>query len=332
MKVAIIDFSLKRNLSEKIKNSLDDLNVNYDSYYMESSEDLNKISSGGYSHVVVRAPCDINERKQLANEVIYLLENYTNIKVLPTLKELLPYENKRYLSLCLEMNNIPHPKTNVFFTKESATNFIKSAQYPVIYKSNIGAASSGVRIIENEKEAKSVIKKAFGLHPYMARGNAPTRKKCGITLPEVGRSEKHFVLFQKMVKFKWEWRLIKVNDYVIAYKKLQDENGFSSGSGKFGYGLPPEELLKLNEENSRKLGINVAAFDYFETEDGQFLVNEIQCLFGAKPDYKDYDSKMFDENMNPIYIQVDNGNFNVMQGDICKHEVWDLRMKEFLNI
>ncbi|MFZ3410111.1 ATP-grasp domain-containing protein [Vibrio chagasii] len=333
MKFAVVDFSLLKNLTSKVCESLDKYNITYERVNIESSSGYNRIISGDFTHVILRAPCDIYERKNVCDEVAFVLEKYTNVKIYPSIKELMPYENKRYLNFVLETCSLPFPKTNVFLNKKEAIEFVENAKLPLIYKSNIGASSSGVRFIRKTKDAKKLINNAFGYHQYIAFGNSPSKSILKVNVPEIGRAEKHFILFQEVVSFKWEWRIIKINNKILAYKKLKGTSGFASGSGKYGYGIPPHELLELNEKVFKSLDINSAAVDYFETEDGEFLINEVQCLFGAKPIYKDFSSQMFDEKMNPIYIELNEmGEFVVKQGDICGNECWDLRIKEFVKL
>lgn len=329
MKFAVLDFSLNNGFSEIIVKALEYNNINHNVLRVDNSEQvINDLLLGGYTHAILRAPCDIGERKTICDELAYSLEHFTKIKIFPKYNELLIYENKKYLSMVLSMNNIPHPKTVVYYDSSSAKKYIKKADLPIVIKMNIGASSSGVNVINKKKVALKYVNNSFGIiHSYLAKGNAPIKKKFGLKFLEKGRAERHYIIMQEYIEFKWEWRVIKNNDQYLAYKKLKGANGFASGSGVFGYELPPNDLLELTENICKKLDLNSVAIDFFETEDKGFLVNEIQCLFGAKPIVGHLSSQMINEDGHAVYYKRVDGKFDLIKGEICLFECWDMRIK-----
>lgn len=335
--IGIVDFSLSGTFTDELKNYLKSEKIKFVNVPLDTKDNmLATLLENGVTHLILRAPCDLNEKKRICDEFAYLIDNYSAIDIFPSLNELLPYENKRYLSTILTFLNIPHPKTEVFFDKKSAVSFGESANFPLIHKTNIGASSSGVSFVRSKQQLNKLINKAFGKeHPYLAKGVEPTLKKFKLNIPLKGKAEKHFLYLQEVVDFKWEWRIIKSQDKILAYRKLKSlETGFASGSGNYGFGIPPDELLELNNTVFSKLKINTAAVDYFETSDGKFLVNEVQCLFGAKPILGDQSHQMYDEDLLPIYLQWSDDlcRYEVISDtlNICEYECWKFRLSGFL--
>jgi len=110
--------------------------------------------------------------KQLYDERIYILSVVLGYEIYPSPPEIFIYENKRFLSFWLKANNIPHPETDIFYNIEEALNYIRSAFYPFVAKTNIGASGSGVKIIRSTSEAKEYIEETF-----RGRG-APVKTSC----------------------------------------------------------------------------------------------------------------------------------------------------------
>ena len=155
------------------------------------------------------------------------------------LPEIFIYENKRNLSYWLKINNIDAPKTFVFYHKNEALNYLKTATYPIVAKLNIGASGNGVKFLKNSNEAEEYIKQAFsnnGLEfksgPKLKKGNL--LKKVNKVLFKKGflsnrmkeykalsvENQRGFVIFQNFVKHDYEWRCVRIGDSYFAHKKM----------------------------------------------------------------------------------------------------------------
>ncbi|SOS48648.1 conserved hypothetical protein [Tenacibaculum dicentrarchi] len=285
MKLGILtDFYKHHELYEK---SCIELGIDYIIIDFLSSNWLNNIKENldcdGY---LVRPSHDFQEHNDVYMERLFFLNNTLNKKIYPSYNELKLYENKRNMASWLQINDICHPETKVFLNKEEALNYIDNTELPVVFKSNTGAGSTGVEIVKNKKKAYKIIKNIFGrFNPLLTLGNPKKKKKFNITIPLYGDVQKHVVLIQKFHEIKWEWRIIKIGNSYFGHQKLLDGE-FASGTGKVGWVKPPIHLLKLVKNICEKGNFYSMAIDVFETKKDEFMVNELQSIFGSYLEYQ----------------------------------------------
>ncbi|MEZ5198709.1 MAG: hypothetical protein R2764_20685 [Bacteroidales bacterium] len=272
-------------------------------------------------------PDNIQEQKSIYDERLYYLNKALGKPVYPSWESLYIYENKRNMAYWLEINKIPHPETRIFAKKKDAINFFKSAEFPLVLKTNIGAGGSGVDIIKNRSRAIQLAKKIFGrFHPAITFGRVRFSNKFhGIPLPLFGRIQKHYMIVQKFYKIKWEWRIIKIGDSYSGHQKLL-KGQFASGSGKVGWVEPPKELLLLVKDICDRGSFDSMAVDVFETNDGNYLVNELQAMFGS---YLPYQMKIEGKPGRFLYKE---GDFHFEEGEFHQHGSNLLRVKRFMEI
>lgn len=206
--------------------------------------------------------------KQFWDERIYTLKHQLNKNIFPSFDVLWLYESKRKTLNWLEVNNLPHPQTKVFFSKEEALNFINSSDFPIVSKTDQGASASGVYILKTPAQAKAKINQAF---------------KKGITLKNKGLYDRHqgYIIFQEFLPDCNEWRIIRVGDSYFCRFKIRIGE-FHSGSGDIEWAKPPQHLLDMTREISEQFEIPNINIDFFETTDGRFLINEVHALWGGK--------------------------------------------------
>ena len=220
-----------------------------------------------------------------------ILTKFLNYKIFPSLNEILIYENKRFLSYWLKANNIPHPKTTVFYSDREALGFLDSARFPLMAKLNIGSSGKGVKIIKNRREASDYIRQIFArgvksrIGPNLSKGDLINRLKAKINNPDQLKErlktyktlamnyQKGFVIFQEYIPHKYEWRVVRIGDSFFAHKKVvKDEK--ASGSLFKEYLQPPLSLLDFVRDLTDKFQFYSQAVDIFEISEGQYLVNE----------------------------------------------------------
>lgn len=105
--------------------------------------------------------------KQSAQRILYTLEHYFGIPVYPDSRTAWHYDEKTAQFYLLQALNAPTPRTWVFWDRESALNWAKKASYPLVFKLSVGAGSANVIKVHNEREAHSLIDRAFrrGIFP-----------------------------------------------------------------------------------------------------------------------------------------------------------------------
>ncbi len=242
-----------------------------------------RILESGCDGFLARPPCDYPERKAVYDERLYVLAEILRKPVYPALHEMLFYENKRLQTHVKELFGIPSPRTWIFTDKKEAAAFLRSAPYPLVSKNNIGSAGSGITILKTPGQARRHLHAVFGLGiGNLSFGKVYTKSYAGIPVPLLGSVQRNYVTLQQWHDIKWEWRLIRIGDSYFGRQKLKGDNGLASGSKKEGWVEPPRELLLMLKDICDRLRFNSMALDVFETVGGEYLVNEMQSVFGCR--------------------------------------------------
>jgi len=163
--------------------------------------------------------------------IIETLQNHTKTTFIPTLKELLLYDekvgqSKTYTSWL--------PKTWYLDDFYSARKQIDLMDYPFISKSNEGAGSSNIRFISNKNDAKLELKTIF-LEQGLARYD---RQNAGLV-------QQGYVLWQEFLPDNEnDWRIILIGKkFAWVLKRYnRPDVPFASGSGNI------EMITKLSPE------------------------------------------------------------------------------------
>ena len=307
--------------------SCKDLGIKYEVIDILSDNWINKIKSSSCDGFLCGPPCEFQEWKTIYDERLYILNKVLNRQIYPSFNELYIYENKRMMSYWLEVHGFPHPETYIICKKSDYINFLKSNRaYPLIFKTNVGSASSGVKIIRNKQSAKKYTNEIFGIfNPHLALGHLNFIQGKKFLFPSFGSIQKHYLIIQKFEDIKWEWRIIKIDDSYFGHQKLLKGN-FASGSRLVGWQNPPEELLLLVKDICETGNFKSMAVDIFETEDGRFLVNELQSIFGSYDDVQ-----MYINGRPGRYIYIDE-EFHFEEGFFNNFRSYLLRVRHFVDI
>ncbi len=241
--------------------------------------------------------------KQLYDERIYILAYILGYKIFPSPLEIFIYENKRFLSFWLKANNIPYPRTDVFYNQKDAIEFINVQNFPIVGKVNIGGSGGGVSILKTMKSALDYINRTFSgkgaprrFGPNISKGGLFKRgfhylayprdisEKLNLYKTISSHPQTDFVIFQEYIPHDFEWRVVRIGDSFFAHKKLKVSEK-ASGSLLKGYANPPFPLLDFVKKITDKHHFYSQAVDIFESGRG-FLVNEMQCIFGQSDPYQ----------------------------------------------
>ena len=333
------DHILWVKVCEEMKQSVDWTVVN-----ITKSTWLQDIVSGSFDGILATPPGNSISFKILYDERVSILNKVLGIPVFPTLDEILIYENKKYLSYWLEANRIPHPKTWVFYHESEALEFIKTKAFPLVAKTNNGASGSGVTILQSRQKAEEYLGKAFsgtGIRrqvgpKWRRKGFAKSaltklmnfnELKTKLVSYKMARAEvqRDFVLLQEYVPHSYEWRCVRIGDSFFAHKKLKYGDK-ASGSLLKGYDAPPFDLLDFIKKITDLKGFRSQAIDLFVADDGSYLVNEMQCIFGQSDPYQ-----MLIDGKPGRYV-FDNGTWVFEAGDFNKFESFLLRLETFVGL
>ena len=341
MKVAILRDSYLDS-SKKWEIACKRWNLEYVVIDMLSNNWLTELHNYDPAFCLIRPPGDIQQNKTVFDQKLFFIDNYTKFPFYPGYLETLIYENKASMAYFLKLNKIQHPTTFVSYSYHEAKEFIINSIYPLVAKTLIGAAGSGVIILESSIDARKYIDKAFSVG--INRRFGPNRKigspykwiykalkspryffnKLEEYKQRNQDTQKNVVLFQEYIEHDYEWRCVKIGKSFFAYKKLKIGNK-ASGSKEFDYGAPPLELLDFTKELCDRFNFNFMAVDVFYNEHGIF-VNELQTIFGHKNPYicaVDGKPGRFLYKCNKWIFEE--GNFN-------NNESYDLRLETAINL
>lgn len=298
---------------------------------------LEIIRDNNPSFILSKPPGDNMQKKIIFDQKLFFLEKFGNIMVFPNFLETFIYENKAALLSFLRLNKLPHSKTYLSSDKNELVKLVDEFSYPIVAKTLIGAAGSGVVFIENKHHALDYINKAFSVG--IKRRFGPNRytgsprkwfiktikspsyflNKMKVYKERNSDLQKNMVLFQDYVKHDYEWRCVKIGESYFAYKKMKIGKK-ASGAKEFEYTTPPLELLDFVYDICEKFGFNFMAIDVF-ISDGKILINEMQTLFGHKNSFlcMPYDKP-------GRYLRVGK-EWIFEEGDFNTNESYDLRLK-----
>jgi glutathione synthase/RimK-type ligase-like ATP-grasp enzyme len=320
----------------------DSVKINYNIIELFSDNWLEQMKSKSFDLILFRSPGRSSFFKQIYDERSMLINQHFGNIVYPNLNLIQIYENKRFFRDWLLLNNIPHPKTWVFYTKNDALDYINSRKYyPIVSKLNIGASGKGVKFINNKTEGIIEINKQFGVGkkivsgPYWNKGsfwkkiNKVLFKKNFIKTRMIEYNQqknevhKNYIIFQEFIPHEFEWRCVVIGESFFAHKKII-KGQKTSGSLLKEYGEPPLSLLNFIRHISKKYNIDSAAIDLFE-QNGEYLINEIQCFFGQSDLYQ------MEINGAPGRYVFKNNDWIFEKGYFNNNQCYDLRLSHALN-
>lgn len=286
-----------------------DEKISYQIIYLDRSDWLDQIENSGCETFLVWPDISDDITKQMQDERLRIITGELKKNIYPSLKEIWLYENKRVQNYWLNLHGFKTPKTWVFYRLEEALDFLNYAEFPLVFKSNLGASASGVYIIHNRNEA---IKKAksFLNKGYKIKGEKRIPLQRGS------------LYIQEFLKNTKEWRMVRIGNSYFGHGK--DMVGqFHSGSGKANWDMPPKKAFEILHEVTEKGGFTSMDVDMFEDVDGNLYINELQTVFGnsiAKEQLK----------VNGIpgrMLRTQNGDFVFEAGDFCKNHLCSLRLQ-----
>lgn len=318
--------------------------VKYQIIDLTKNDWLNRVKEKKIDYIITRPPWLSSKIKKLFDERIFLIDTILKIPIYPTPSEIYIYEDKQFLYSWLEANNLPHPKTDIFYSEKEAIDFINRTDFPIVTKTSIGASGRGIKLVHTIKEAVEYIKETFSTKgtrkkwgPNLRSGNlikralhyfnnpSEIKKKSVIYKNRRLDVQKGFVIFQEYIKHDFEWRIVGIGNSYFAHKKLK-KGDKASGSLLKNYDNPPLYLFNFARNVMQSYGFLSQAIDVFENQDGKLLINEMQCMFGQSDPYQML------VNGKPGRYKFFNDNWIFEEGDFARNECFDLRVQHVISI
>ena len=259
-----------------------ELNIDYEVVDFLSSNWISNIQNSDCNGFLVRPSFQKEVWKKMFDERLFYVNKVLKIPIYPTYEELFLYENKKNMAYWLEINNIRHPKTWIFYKKNEALEFINSYEnYPLVFKTSIGSAAIGVIYIHKKHQAIKIVNKIFTRLLFFNFGFTKWIKtKYLIPFPLMDDKQYNFIILQEKIDVRYEWRMIKIGESYFGHQKLSDGK-YHSGSNLVGWVDPPEDLRNFMKEICEIGQFNSMCIDIFEDNNGNYYVNELQSIFGS---------------------------------------------------
>lgn len=290
-----------------------ELNISYTVIDFFSKDWLEDLKSKKIDLLIVRPSVQYTPWKDMFDNRLKLLQDNYGIPLFPNYNELWIWESKLRTLDFLKLNKLPHPKSYIFYDIEELFDFASKCNYPIVYKASSGSGASGVKILNNASQLKQTAKKVFnsGIRSY---------RKHKLD------KEHGFVILQDYLADVKEWRIIRIGDYYFGFEKLKNGQ-FHSGSQNFGYGMPPEKCLKLAKKVTDDHDFKYVDIDIFVTQDGEYLINEIQPYFGQKDDRE---LLQIDGESGRLSFNNITNSWDFEKGEFCKNNLCNLRVLEMI--
>ena len=282
------------------------------------------ISGPNWIDVIEKAGCDaflvqpsvqLSIWKQMYDERLSLMAHQMKKILFPSFEELWIWESKRRMHYWMGINNIPHPKTWVFYSKQVALEFVDKIDLPIVFKSDMGSSATGVIIFRDRSKLKRHVAECFkkGFTTYR---RAPNDKEWGS------------VIFQEFIQNAREWRMIRIGNSYFGYEKIK-VGDFHSGSHQWRYGLPQSEILDFLKMVTDKGNFLSMDLDVLISEKGELLVNELQTLFGMG---NPYEMCVVDDRPGRMTLNMETGKWEFEAGAFCQNFLCNQRVITLMEI
>lgn len=307
------------------------LGVDYAVVDITSANWLQNVQQSNCDGYFCPSNCVSQEVKTIQDERYYFVSQIMHRPIYPDFTGLYIHESKRNMAAWLEYNGYPHAKTRTFTNRDEALSYLEQCEYPIVTKANVGAAASKVLIVKTKREAVRIMKKCLSGSRLKFRktGFAYKMKFHHGYIPRVkdirNRQKDYFIVQEFVSGVKWEWRILKVGDSYMGHQKLL-AGSFASGSGKVGWVAPPPRLLYMVRELCEKGGFYCMDVDIFETQDGEYYINELQASFGSYLDYQ-----MCVDGHHGRYVYR-NGKFEFEEGDYNIYGSTKLKIEHLISL
>ena len=255
-----------------------------------------------------------NAVKRMYDDRLKVLSGEMKKPLFPCYEGLWLWESKLRIANWLDVHDIPRPKTWVFYGREETFAFIESAEYPLVFKTDLGSSAHGVEIVRSKREARRLVKLCF------SKGYLPARH-------EAHDRHRGCVILQQHLGDVAEWRMMRVGDSYFGYKKVKTGD-YHSGTHLVDWDRPPDDLCDLTRDVTELGPFLSMSLDVFETPGGRYFVNELHPLWGW-------------EEPSEMYVEGEPGRFlydpghskwRFEPGVFSRNASCNLRLKTFFDL
>ncbi|MDY0103772.1 MAG: hypothetical protein RBS07_12630 [Lentimicrobium sp.] len=240
----------------------------------------------------------------LAKQLLFSLQ-HAGVVVFPDFNTNWHFDDKVGQKYLFESIGAPSVPSFVFYDKEDAFSWVRTTNYPKVFKLRGGAGSANVKLVNNQTQAILLVRKAFGKgFPAFDRWSY-CKDRCAKflngsdtlvgALKGIGRlfvpvknihllhHEKGYIYFQDFIpNNESDTRVIIIGGKAFAIKRLVRKNDFrASGSGSIIHKNDEIDIrcVKIAFETSEKLKSQCIAYDFIFNHENSPLIVEISYGF-----------------------------------------------------
>lgn len=282
-------------------------------------------------YFIYRWPHYDNER-QIAHTILPVIEYGLGIKCFPDQNTCWHFDDKIRQYYLLKENGFPILDSWIFWRKEDAMTWLRTADYPLVFKLKAGAGSTNVILIRSKHQAEKLVKIMFGkgaksgnvggfsnvrfdnVVKELHRIGWQTRDKIkGIFENPIWQREKGYILFQKFLPDNdFDTRITVIGNRAFCFRRFVRKKDFrASGSGMISYDQNEinKECIKIAFSISKKLNFQSMAYDFIFDGENAPHICEISYTYQDKavydcPGYWDSDLQWHDGHFWPQYLHL----------------------------
>jgi glutathione synthase/RimK-type ligase-like ATP-grasp enzyme len=293
-----------------------------------------------------------DDDRQLALTILPVVEQHMKIRCFPDNPTYWHYDDKIRQYYLLRQHGFPVVQSWVFWEKEPAVHWSKSAQYPVMFKLKAGAGSQNVVLVRNSLEARLLIRTMFGpgisgdgiplpdatrhvdfsAYPFLRhQAGRVVRRLAGKDPSPFWQKHKNYVLFQEFLPNNdYDTRVTVLGDRAFAFRRHVRPGDYrASGSGLIDYDPAGVDLrcVRIGLEISQRLGFSSMAYDFLFDRAGEPHCCEISYTFVDTavhdcPGYWDESLRFHEGHFWPQYCHLVDAlkmpRLVQPEGDLCR--------------
>ena len=285
-----------------------DMGVPYRLIDLAAPDWVSRVRQSGCDAFLVHPSAHMTVWKRMFDERLKVLVDDLGKMIYPSYEELWLYESKRRMHYWLQAHSVPHPQTWVFYSRRQALEFCRTAPLPIVFKSDLGAGASGVRIFRRRGALERFVNFCF-TKGVVRRNGDPRDRQWGS------------VILQEYLADAAEWRVIRIGRSYFAHQKLK-KGEFHSGSGSVGWYRPSQGLLDIVRQVTDLGGFTSMDCDIFQTAEGRYVFNELQCMFGFERPYQ-----MLIDQRPGRFLHSQETGWQFQEGVFCQNGGSNLRVE-----
>ena len=222
------------------------------------------------------------------------------------------FDDKIAQKYLLEAVGAPLVPVQVFHQESHALEWIANTSFPSVFKLRTGAGSSNVRLVKTPRQARALVRQAFGsgfsiipgYRQDVAKRMRNARKKQVLmaavrriptTIKNIRRlnrslgRERGYVYFQDFIPGNsFDTRITIIGERAFGFTRDVRPGDFrASGSGRIVYdvGRINPRCLEIAFDVARKVNSQSTAFDFVSNTDGEPLILEVSYCYDAQAVY-----------------------------------------------